>query len=457
MTVRVRGIYATALTALFDDVVQPSPPISRRFDTTFPVEPADVTVGTTGDRLGVGVHGEREAVTEAATRLEGIGRDTFVWSAALPRGAVYAGEVTETLGGGALVTCGEEAVGFLPYSKTARHVETGDRLRVQVDEPQPPWSDSRPILDTDVRVHGTLATLVRGGRATGGQPELADVLPTATPDGWAVDWAPAADDADLDALDATLGAIAGRAGRLDEALTDAPPPTECAPHRYWAGDATRWVLFGRESRFALDEKRREVTATMAGHHRSKAATGAAGAAVDFVEAVCESAGGDGFPFDALTRQFGPREGESLAIGHGKPDGRRIELGPGTVTTRTADGKLTLERELRPGGTYDAIGGEIQSGDVAITKFEEGRWWYPTVYRGADGTRRGTYVNICTPVEIFPNEVRYVDLHVDVIKGPDGAVEQVDGAELADAVAEGHVQPDLATKARGVADAVANAL
>ncbi len=457
MTVRVRGIYATALTALFDDVVQASPAIRRRFDTAFPVEPADATVETTDSRLGVGVHGEAEAVTEAATRLEGVGRDTFVWSAALPRGAVYAGEVTETLGGGALVTCEEGAVGFLPYSKTARHVGTGDRLRVQVDEPQPPWGDSRPILDTDIRIHGTLATLVRGGGTTEGRPELADVLPTATPDGWAVDWAPAADDADLDALDATLAALSERARELDEAFADAGAPTAVAPRRYWDGDATRWVLFGRESRFALDDHRAKVTATMAGHHRSKAATGAASAAVDFVEAVCESAGGDEFPFDALTRQFGPQEGESLAIGHGKPDGRRIELGPGTVTTRTADGKLTLERELQPGGTYDAIGGEIRPGDVATTKFEEGRWWYPTVYRGADGTRRGTYVNICTPVEIFPDEVRYVDLHVDVIKGPDGAVEQVDEAELADAVSEGHVQPALAAKARGVADAVANAL
>jgi len=128
-----------------------------------------------------------------------------------------------------------------------------------------------------------------------------------------------------------------------------------------------------------------------------------------------------------------------------------------VTSRTADGKLTLERDLQPGGSYDAIGGEIQPGDVAVTKFEEGRWWYPTVYRGADGTRRGTYVNVCTPVEIFPDEVRYVDLHVDVIKGPEGAVEQVDRAELAEAVEDGHVTPDLATKAREVADAVANAL
>lgn len=457
MTVRVRGIYATALTAYFDEVVQASPPIRRRFDEDFRVEPADVAVETTGDRLGVGLFGEQEATAAAADRLATLARDTFIWEAALPRGAVYAGEVTETLGSGALVTCGDDAVGFLPYSKTSRRIEEGDCLRVQVDEPRPPWDNGRPVLDTDIRVHGALADLVRGATATGSGPELADLLPTEPPDGWGVDWSPAADNAGLDALDATLSALVARAEQLDDAFTDATAPSDVAPDQYWAGETTRWAYFGRESRFALDNVRREVTPTMVGHHRSKAATEAASAAVDFVENVCDGAGGDEFPFAALTDQFGPQQGDSVDIGHGKPDGRRIELGPGTVQTRTAEGKLTLKRELTPGGTYDAIGGTIQEGDVAITKFQEGRWWYPTVYRGADGEKRGTYVNICTPVEVFPREVRYVDLHIDVVKRADGTVEQVDDDELTDAVETGHISESLAQKARKVAEAVGNAL
>jgi len=484
MSVRVRGIYATALTATFEDVVQASPPIQRRFDESFPLAPATVSIETTADRQGVGVVGPADRVAEVVSQLQAVGRDALAWRARLPRDAVFAGEVVETLGSGALVECGGvpnpadetaadadseketgdalplagDSRGFLPYSKTARHVETGDTLRVQVSEPRPPWSDGRPVLETTLRVRGELATLVRGGTDASGQPELADILPAEPPDGWAVEWGRDADDADLDALSATLESLSERATALDDAFADAPAPDETAPHCYWPGETTCWVWFGRESRFEFDGRRRDVVPTMAGHHRIKAATGQASAAVDFVESVCEDVGeDDAFPFAAVTRQFGPTEGDSVHIGHGKPDGRYIDLGLGEVTERTADGQTTVRREMSPGGTYDALGVEREAGDEAITKFTEGQWWYPTVYRSSEGDTRGTYVNVCTPVEIFPEEVRYVDLHVDVVKHADGTVERVDDDELDDAVAAGTIPPALAEKARTVAEAVSNAL
>ena len=470
MTVRVRGIYATALTELFDDVVQASPPIERRFDEAFPVEPATVTVETTEHRQGVGLHGDPDEVASLGARLEELALDAFRWRATLPRGAVYAGEITETLGSGALVDCGV-GTGFLPYARTGAHVEVGDRLRVQVREPRPPWANSRPVLDTTIRVYGELGTLVRGGLTDGTtRPDLADILPAEPPDGWAVDWGYDADDAGLEALSATIEYLGRRAGELDDALSGVTPPAEAAPVEYFSGDATTWVWFGRGARFALDDRRRRVVPTMAGHHRIKAGANEASTAVDLVEAVCDDvvsdpAGvdeGDGgttpaFPFDAVTRLFGPTEGETVRIGHGKPDGSRIELGSGTVTSRDPSGRVTVERELRGGGTYDALGVAKEDGDVATTKFTEGRWWYPTVYRSEDGVRRGTYVNVCTPVEVFPREVRYVDLHVDVIERADGSVAVVDEDELDEAVSAGHVSDELADRARTVARAVENAL
>ncbi len=459
MTVRIRGIYATALTEVLDGVVQASPPIRERFDEEFPVGPADAVVTTTEDRQAVGVVGEREQVDTVLDRLRDVGVDTLAWTAALPRGGVYAGEVTDTLGSGAVIDVGD-GEGFLPYSKSERRIEEGDRLRVQVKEASPPWSDGRPVLDTTLRIQGGLVTLVRGRSSGTSGPELADLIPTDPPDGWGLDWGRASDDADFDALDEALAAASERAAALDAAFTDAPDPAEAAPHCYWDGEATWWVWFGRSSRFALDEARRRVTETMPGHHRVKAATREASAAVDLVEAICGDSTFEGdvdFPFDAVTRQFGPVEGDHVALVHGKPDGRAFDLGRAEVTSRRTDGAMTLQREMSPGGTYDALGVERQAGDVAITKIEEGRWWYPTVYRGDDGTERGTYVNICTPVEVFPDGVRYVDLHVDVVKHADGTVERVDDDELDEAVAAGDVPEPLAEKARDVASAVENAL
>ncbi|WP_254766537.1 DUF402 domain-containing protein [Salinilacihabitans rarus] len=469
-TGRVRGIYATALTRLLDengvDVVQASEPIRERFDETFPAAPAAVAVETTRDRQGVEVSGDPAAVDRVADDIAGVAVDAFRWDADAPRGAVFDAEVREAAGGrGAVVDLGDGRRGYLKYDDVDGYVDAGDRYRVQVREPTPPWDDDRPRVAPTLEVRTGLVTLSRArdgvsaalsGERANELVGMTDLLSVDVPDGWGVRWRRTAADADLDAMGEALERAGERARALDDALVDAgdgDPGPLAAPR------ATAWVWFGRESRFALDEARRAVETTMAGHHRIKTADRAASAAVDFAEAVCDDDGAsaDDFPFDAVARQFGPAEGDRLSLGHGKPDGRLVTLGTGEVTAWDPEGKVTLERSMRGGGTYDALGVPKEDGDVAVTKLREGRWWYPTTYRDADGTAKGTYVNVCTPVELFPDCARYVDLYVDVIRRPDGEVAVVDEDELAEAVADGLVSEELATKARSVARAVERAL
>jgi hypothetical protein len=473
-SVRVRGIYTTALTELLReeyDVVQASPPIRERFDADFEAAPADVTLRTTDDRQGVGVSGEAEVVADIGDRLADLALDTFVWGNPAPQGAVFQGVVDETLGSGAVVDLGDTE-GWLPYDRTDGYVNEGDTYRVQVAVPKPPWDDDRPSLATDLRVPGGLVELHRDGAPDRGETaRMADLLPVDPPEGWSPKWSRTADDASLDAMADALEDANDRAEELMSGI--AAFDADDAPGRIVAPEAGVWTWFGREARFALDEYRRAVETTMPGHHRVKAATNRASAAVDFAEALCEPEGvsesgedsearrtgwSDGeFPFDVTTRQFGPQEGDSLAISHGKPDGRNIVLGRGEVVDWDPEGSITLEREMSGGGTYDALGVKRHAGDIARTTFAEGSWWYATVYEGTDGTRRGTYVNVCTPVEIFPHAVRYVDLHVDVVKGPDGEVRRVDDDELDDAVEAGYIAEDLADRARTVAASIENGL
>jgi hypothetical protein len=148
----------------------------------------------------------------------------------------------------------------------------------------------------------------------------------------------------------------------------------------------------------------------------------------------------------------------VAIEHGKPDGRVVTLGRGTVTgTDPDEGTVSVRREMTGGGEYDALGVAREGGDTATTRLVEGRRWYPTVYRDGGGTVKGTYVNVCTPLELFADSVRYVDLHVDVIRHADGAVEVVDEDELAAAVEAGHVSEPLAETATDVAERIASGL
>jgi hypothetical protein len=112
MNIRIRGIYATALTEQFlsagHDIVDASPPIQRRFDATFESGPVDVSVYTTENRQGVGVTGTDTAVTEASDQIQDVGRDALGWDDPTPPGAVFDGRVTNTLGGGAVVDLGPQ-------------------------------------------------------------------------------------------------------------------------------------------------------------------------------------------------------------------------------------------------------------------------------------------------------------------------------------------------------------
>jgi hypothetical protein len=469
-SVRVRGIYTTALTELLlgedYEVVQASPPIRRRFDADLAGGDHDVAVETTDDRQGVGVEGDPGAVASVTELLRAVGVDTFAWDDPTPRAGVFDGRVTDTRGGGAVVDLGV-GEGYLPFRNVDDRIESGDPVRAQVVDPAPPWGDDRPLLDTEIRAFAGLATLVPGQSGTtvdtyddAAGRELAgmtDLLDADVPDGWGVQWSHSATEADMDTLSAALSRASERARELAEAGVgeSAAGAHDGDPGPVVTPAAGRWVWFGRDSRFALDDLRRAVTTTMPGHHRTKAASESASAGVDFAEALCDPTGE--FPFGVVTDQFGPTEGDSVKIGHGKPDGRLIVLGTGEVTDRDSEGSLSIRREMSPGGDYDALGVPRESGDVALTTFREGRWWYPTVYRDAAGERKGTYVNVCTPVECFPDVVRYVDLHVDVVKHRDGTVERVDDDELDESVAAGEISEALAEKARSVASAVENAL
>jgi hypothetical protein len=506
LAVRIRGIYTTALTRAFldagHDVVDASPPIRERFDAALSEGDRDVDVTTTDDRQGVGLTG-RPAAVGRAVEVVRVGRDALAWPAAAPVGSVFDARVTGTAGGGAICDLavgtgpgtvgdpdaageaerttagryvptgtgrdGETLEGYLPFDAVDGYVEEGDEFRVQVRTSAPPWGDRRPELGTDLHAGSGLAALV--GDASGvtvdayddeAARELAgmtEMLNVDHPDGWGIRWDGTATGASLDALRAALERAVGVAETF-EAFRDQPVESG----RWLAAPAaTTWVWFGREARFALDERRRAVTTTLPGHHRVKAAHETASAGVDLAEALLAWSADDGddaadaFPFGVVADQFGPRAGDAVRLEHGKPDGRLITLGRADVTDVEADGTVTLRREMTPGGTYDALGVDREAGDVAVTTVREGRWWYPTVYKTSDGQRKGTYVNVCTPVEAFPDAIRYVDLHVDVVKHADGSVERVDDDELDAAVAAGTVPEPLAEKARTVATSIERAL
>lgn len=448
--VRVRGMYATALTRLLRDegfgVVRSSDAIRERFDAEFGDEHPDAWIRDARDRQGIEVSGEADGVREVTDILTDAGDDCFPLNSPLSELGVYDGEVTGTLGGGALVEVSGLGEAFLPFSESDQYISEGDRLRVQIINPEAPWTDRRPVCTTRIRVSTEGIELVRGDDWSREVYRLLEMMQLEAPGGWAV-----TEQVEIACVEDELPACIEMAHALEDELRDAGPPGE-GKGALAEPFSTRFIRFGRKTKFSLDGFRRKQVPTMWGHHRLKSSHEAAGGAVDFYEALEGET--DEFPFPAVLRAFGPRVGSTVHIDHGKPDGRTIRLGRATVTDVDPEGwEVTVEREMRPGGRYDGLDVPKEEGDVAKTTLREGEWHYRTDYRGTDGSLKGSYVNVCTPVEIRPRAVTYVDLYVDVVQFPDGTTKIIDRKELEDTVESGLVTRELADRALDVAEAV----
>ena len=455
-------MYATALTALCLDrgylVVDPSPPVAERIHASFETGVPDVRFEDSRDRAGVEISGTPAAVDSITDLLASCSIDTLRFDAVLPRAGVYVGQVEDTAGSGATVETGT-GVGFLPFGRADGHVDEGDQLTVSVTDPSPPWrSGRRPVLTGGLRLTGVFVTLVRGEEGTiidapsDAIAQTVDRLGPTLPPQWGIEIHRQAQSVDPATLRAELGRLGDQIERIEGSLRDHDDAD--VPGLLEEPMATTWCRFGREGRFALDAHRGGVTHTIDGHHRIKASGPDGGSAVDLLEAYAV----DGIDFDpdVIMETFGPMVGDRIRIEHGKPGRGAIDLGRADVTERDEDGSVTVSRTLSSGGSLDALDAPKEDGDTAETTFVEGRWWYPTVYRSAEGTYKGTYVNVGTPLEVFPDRVSYVDLFVDVVKHPDGTVDIVDRSELRAAVDAGNLGEDLAEKAESVAAAISRA-
>jgi predicted RNA-binding protein associated with RNAse of E/G family len=85
--------------------------------------------------------------------------------------------------------------------------------------------------------------------------------------------------------------------------------------------------------------------------------------------------------------------------------------------------------------------------------EEGAWHFKHTYYDRNNDEKGEYFNICTPIEIFPTKIRYIDLEVDVVRFPDGESRIIDEEHLRKRVEEGIFPEKIASLAMREADMI----
>lgn len=90
---------------------------------------------------------------------------------------------------------------------------------------------------------------------------------------------------------------------------------------------------------------------------------------------------------------------------------------------------------------------LEDGSLALWFTFPGEWHDIGLFHRADGTPTGLYANILTPPEIEGAVWRTTDLFLDLWRPVGGELRLLDEDELAEAIEQGHIDPEAVDRAR----------
>jgi len=206
------------------------------------------------------------------------------------------------------------------------------------------------------------------------------------------------------------------------------------------------VEFPWLSKRKLDACRKSITPTVKAHHYYKACGAKISSFVDMAEKLIAM----GNPIkeveellNNMIRDNYSFDESEIKMEHVKLNGSIVNLGSASVLSYDGSKRLIkLCRIIKGRGMYDGLEIPRESGDYAITEAKIGDWYLKTRYYSCNDYYKGTYININTPIELYPNSIRYVDLEVDLCIKPKGNVQILDEDKFEAAVREGIVSKKL---------------
>jgi len=422
--VRVKGIYATALTELLVEngipVVDASPQLKARFGTSVSSRGvALATIKDREDRRGVVIIGRRDTVQQVLDVLKG---SLLLSPVIVMPGELYATYVCRALGG-RLLELPEGQLGFLEGE-----AKEGELIVAHIVS----FREGLPVLRRGAAVVGVYARLVEGRshdvseHIRGPQRAMLFSLAESTGlKGWGVRWRSSARWADPSALSAELRSLEDLAERARERARELDHPAKVTE-----GEILAFVPFSLDDKRRLDRVRAKRMPTVPYHHLAKACGEKYSALVDALERFPEWRS-EAEPADKVLEFLESDIAEgSLRVIHESPSGKTIELGGEAAVVRRKPLLIELRRRISGGGLYDGLDVPKEEGDTAVSVIALGSYVLPHAYFSAEGVLKGLYVNVNTPIEPCPpNAVWYVDAYVDVVWSSKDGVRVIDVNEL----------------------------
>jgi len=163
--VRIRGIYATALTKLLmergHEIVQPSEKIARRFNLVVDNSPSNVTVKDSDDGDGVVVTGFPRETREVFNELSSSIPYVFKYLSRIELHSVYLARVVESRSDECIVETGDFKAELSPCKRSM-----GDKVIVGVRR-APLYPGERVVLSEGFRLTADLLPVLKSGEVWG--------------------------------------------------------------------------------------------------------------------------------------------------------------------------------------------------------------------------------------------------------------------------------------------------
>ena len=425
MFIRVRGIYATALTNLFlsngFNITQPGEIVAKRFSLKRETIPADVTVKDREDKKGIVIIGDKETVKKLASIFKKAFTCSIFKEYSYGIYDCFKGKILRKERGLWIVEI-PGGYGFLEYNGKLRE---GDIVFVHVKKP---FLSEPPLLRYGIAVSGKYARLIQYGRVTfsrhiknkNRRKELMTLSAFLKLENWGIRWRSNANFGKFEDIIAELESLKRKALKIAK-LEDEPP---CFVSK---GDAIFEIIFSLEDKLKLDGIRNEIVSTLKGHHYFKSLQDISSDVFDWLEYVLDCCDKSRVESRAWNRLHSAVENK-IILEHERVNGNIIRI-HGEIVLKN-DQYLKIRREVRSNGLYDGLGIEKRKGDIIFSYIKVGSIFLPHVYYSCRGDLKGMYVNVNLPIERKSSGIYwYVDLGIDVVAEASGKAKIIDQKEL----------------------------
>ncbi|MBX5321552.1 MAG: DUF402 domain-containing protein [Candidatus Bathyarchaeota archaeon] len=459
MRAKVRGIYTTALTRLLLEngfqIVQPSQAIKNRFGIPDCNEPPDIKIKDRYDLQGVKAIGTAEAIAKFQSTVHAALEDAVTRKWNISVDGIYKGNIVGENENAVYVQIENGIVGALPKHEAPNRDK--DKIIVQIQRKR--MGRKTPVLTTQLKIVGNYAILVQKSNV-GVSLQIRDIKKRAelyalgkqlSPEDWGIIWREPAAHKSKDVLENEITALVRKVKTLNEKASSASASSLLVEGSYFMD-----VEFPYASKRKMDMLRASVTPTIDGHHFYKSCGGKVSAALESAEKLLEKGQSLGEVEELFKRQIQlefPEEGSIVNVEHVKLSGAVFHLGQ-AVLEAINRGEIRYSRTIKADGFYDGLGVAKEAGDKAASETKPGKWYITTNYYSKDGEWKGTYININTPVEIYPNTIRYIDLEVDVCVRTNSETKILDMEKLEKAMEKGIISRTLFEKIKANAEEIA---